>query len=134
MRYLLDTNPCIRYLNGESEPLRQRLEGTDHGSIAVCSVVKAELFYGAMKSRNPVRVLERQQCFLARYSSVPFDDTAALRYGAIRAELERAGTPIGANDLMIAAIAAANDLILVSHNTREFNRITGLMIEDWERD
>ena len=120
MKYLLDTNPCIRYLNGGSDPLRRRLDAAKRGSVAVCSVVKAELFYGAMKSNNPVRVLEWQQHFLACYVSIPFDDAAARRYGVIRAELERTGMPIGANDLMIAAIAAANGLVLVTHNTREF--------------
>ena len=93
---------------------------------------KAELFYGAMKSNNPVRVLEWQQHFLACYVSIPFDDAAARRYGVIRAELERTGMPIGANDLMIAAIAAANGLVLVTHNTREFTRIAELAVEDWE--
>lgn len=98
----------------------------------VCSVVKAELFYGAMKSSNPERALAQQLEFLNRFVSLPFNDTSAMIYGRIRAQLTASGTPIGSNDLLIAAIALANDLTLVTHNTREFNRVEGLRIEDWE--
>ncbi len=132
MTFLLDTNPCVRYLNGASESLQRRLDRVDADSVVVCSVVKAELFYGAMKSQNPERVLEMQRRFLARYVSLPFDDAAARWYGIIRAELERTGNVIGANDLLIAAIAAANDLVLVTHNTREFERVGELNLQDWE--
>ncbi|BAB77356.1 MULTISPECIES: type II toxin-antitoxin system tRNA(fMet)-specific endonuclease VapC [Nostocaceae] len=132
MRYLLDTNVCARYLNGKSPAIRQRLRSTNVKDIAVCSVVKAELFYGAMKSNNPERTLARQQQFLNLFVSLPFDDVTALTYGRIRAALAISGTPIGPNDLQIAAIALVNNLILVTHNTSEFNRVNGLQIEDWE--
>ncbi|WP_419756919.1 type II toxin-antitoxin system VapC family toxin [Anabaena sp. FACHB-595] len=105
---------------------------TNVKDIAVCSVVKAELFYGAMKSNNPERTLARQQQFLNLFVSLPFDDVTALTYGRIRAALAISGTPIGPNDLQIAAIALVNNLILVTHNTSEFNRVNGLQIEDWE--
>ena len=134
MTYLLDTNPCVRYLNGSSEVLRHRIDEAEPGFMAVCSIVKAELFYGAMKSQNPGRVLEMQQRFLSGYASMPFDDAAARQYGVIRAELEKAGSPIGANDLLIAAIAVANNLVLVTHNTREFSRVSRLELEDWEAE
>lgn len=130
--YLLDTNPCIRYLNGRSEPLRRRIESAGEGQVAVCSVVKAELFFGAMKSRDPRQTIERQLEFLRQFASLPFDDRAAEIYGRIRADLERSGNPIGANDLLIASIAMANQVTLVTHNTEEFQRIAGLRIEDWE--
>ena len=91
--------------------------------ICVCSVVKAELFYGSMKSRHPERNLAKQKQFLERFLSLPFNDKAAEAYGTIRASLEKAGNPIGPNDLMIAAIAFANAFTLVSHNTREFKRV-----------
>ncbi len=100
--------------------------------MAVCSVVKAELFYGAFRSNHPQRTLERQQAFLSQFVSLPFQDEAALLSGRIRTELAKAGTPIGSYDLQIAAIALANDLTLVTHNTREFERVEGLQIEDWE--
>jgi tRNA(fMet)-specific endonuclease VapC len=132
MRYLLDTNVCVMYLNGRSDLVRDRILSTPTPDMAVCSVVKAELFYGAMKSNNPTRTLERQQQFLERFVSLPFADDAAILFGQIRARLANAGTPIGAYDLQIAAIALANSLILVTHNTREFDRVDGLQIEDWE--
>ncbi|WP_263012916.1 type II toxin-antitoxin system VapC family toxin [Ancylothrix sp. D3o] len=130
--YLLDTNVCVIYLNNRSLVLRQRLERIPIKDIAVCSVVKGELFYGALRSNNTQRSLERQQAFLNQFVSLPFDDEAATVYARIRAELAGRGTPIGANDLQIAAIALANNLILVTHNTREFSRVDGLKIEDWE--
>ena len=134
MRYLLDSNICARYLNGRSLAIRKRLQSTNIADIVVCSVVKCELFYGAIKSNNPERTLARQQDFLKLFVSLPFDDDAALIYGRIRAELSANGTPIGPNDFQIAAIAMANNLILVTHNTREFIRVNGLQIEDWEEE
>jgi tRNA(fMet)-specific endonuclease VapC len=74
----------------------------------------------------------RQQQFLARFVSLPFDDEAAIVFGEVRAALANAGTPIGPYDLQIAAIALANDLTLVTHNTREFVRVSGLRLEDWQ--
>jgi tRNA(fMet)-specific endonuclease VapC len=132
MKYLLDTNVCIVYLKGRNLSLKQRLDTVSIQDIAVCSVVKAELCYGAMKSANPERNFALQQSFLAQFISLPFDDLAATTFGAIRAQLEIRGMPIGAYDLQIAAIALANNLILVTHNTREFERVQGLQLEDWE--
>jgi tRNA(fMet)-specific endonuclease VapC len=132
MKYLLDTNVCIRYLNQKSPAIIQRLESLNTEDIAVCSIVKAELFYGAIKSNNPQKTLARQQLFLNRFVSLVFDDNTALVSGQIRASLAKIGTPIGSNDLQIAAIAISNNLILVTHNTREFSRVDGLKIEDWE--
>ena len=132
MIYLLDTNACIVYLNRRNSGVMRRLQSLSPKDIAVCSVVKAELFYGANRSNNPQRTLALQQRFLNNFVSLPFDDKPAIAYSQIRADLAAMGTPIGPYDLQIAAIALANNLILVTHNTREFSRITGLKIEDWE--
>ncbi|MBW4626315.1 MAG: type II toxin-antitoxin system VapC family toxin [Brasilonema octagenarum HA4186-MV1] len=132
MKYLLDTNVCVRYLNGESDILRRRLQRTNLEDIAVCSVVKMELFYGAMRSNNPDVSWRKQQRFLEVLVSLPFDDIAALIAGRVRAQLVNLGTPIGANDLLIASITLAHNLTLVTHNTDEFCRVEGLRIEDWE--
>jgi tRNA(fMet)-specific endonuclease VapC len=134
MKFLLDTNPCIVYLNGRSLSLRQRLDAEGDSNIVICSIVLAEMYYGATKSSAPGKTLQTQQQFLSRFRCLTFDDAAAAVYGPIRAELERSGTTIGAHDLLIASITLANDLTLVTHNTREFMRITGLKIEDWESD
>jgi len=110
----------------------EKLEATPNDEVRVCSVVKAEMIYGAMKSRDPARAIRTQGSFFSRYQSLPFDDAAADAYGRIRAKLESKGARIGPNDLLIAAIAVANDLTLVTHNTNEFSRVTGLVLEDWE--
>ncbi len=117
MKYLLDTNTCIRYLNGRSEQIKQNMAAVRQQDIALCSVVKAELFYGAMKSLHPENNLARQRKFTGSFVSLPFDDNSAEVYGQIRAQLEKAGTP---------------NLTLVTHNTREFSRIAILPCEDWE--
>ena len=85
-----------------------------------------------MKSARMTENLALLDELFADFTSVPFDDNAARRYGEIRSDLAREGTPIGPNDLIIAAIASVHDLTLITHNTREFNRVTGLNLEDWE--
>lgn len=132
MKYLLDTNTCVRFLNQRSKAVISRLERESSAEIAVCLIVKAELFFGSMRSGRVEKNLATQHEFLARFKSLPFDDTAAEVYGSIRAKLAAAGTPIGPNDMLIAAIALANNLILVTHNAAEFGRVEGLKIEDWE--
>lgn len=132
MTYLLDTNACIRYLNGRSVNLCLRLESHSASQIAVCSIVKGELFVGAMKSHFPSKTLAKQQQFLDQFVSLPFDDLAADAYSRLRADIESIGQPIGPLDMLIAAIAVANNLTLITNNTREFSRVVGLQQEDWE--
>jgi len=130
--YLLDTNACIGVLNGTAPELVARMRAEDPAAIRMSAVVKAELFFGARKSTRVERNLDLLARFFAPFESVPFDDRAAEHYGVIRADLERAGHPIGPNDLLIAATARANDLVLVTRNTDEFRRVVGLRIENWE--
>ena len=130
--YLHNTNVCIMYLKGKSQNIKSRIDNLEAEKIAVCSVVKAELFYGSMRSNNPQRSLNLQKSFISKFVSLPFNDYCAEIYSKIRADLAKAGTPIGSNDILIASIALANNLILVTHNLREFSRIEGLTIEDWE--
>lgn len=132
MIFLLDTNSCIQYLNGRSEKIKHHLESANPQEVRVCAVVKAELYYGVKKSRRSAQNLVTLSQFLNQFISLPFDDKAAEVYGEIRAALEVLGTPIGPNDLLIAAIAIANQATLVSHNTREFSRVSGLQLVDWE--
>ena len=128
MTYLLDTNTCIQYLNGRSRRVAERLQSRRPGEIVVCSVVKAELRYGAERSKKPQEVISRLEEFLAPYRSLPFDDECARVYGEIRARLARAGLPIGPNDVLIAATAIAFGTVLVTHNTREFSRVEGSVL------
>jgi tRNA(fMet)-specific endonuclease VapC len=134
LTYLLDTNACIRLLNGTSAALAAQLARRSPNQIRLSAVVKAELLLGARKSRRVQENLQLLARFFAPFQSVPFDDLTAEHYGAIRAELSRAGTLIGPNDLLIGATARAHDLVLVTANVGEFSRIVGLRLEDWERE
>jgi tRNA(fMet)-specific endonuclease VapC len=130
--HLLDTNSCIDHLRrGAASHVTARLVAASPGSIVLCSVVVVELLYGAYRSVQQTRTLNQVQVFCAPLVSLPFDDRAAGEYGRIRAHLASLGTPIGPNDLMIAAIALANGLTVVTHNTAEFSRVPGLALEDW---
>ena len=130
MRYLLDTNIWIFYLKNLSSPVGVRLRKTYVHEIAVCSVVRAELLHGARKYEKRTERIERVERTLSPFTSLPFDDAAARNYATIRDDLELRGVTIGPNDLMIAAIAVAHELTLVSNN-REFNRVDGMPVEDW---
>ena len=132
MMYLLDTNVCIRFLQGRSASLLRRLESVADSDKCLCSVVAAELFYGAAKSQRKNETLERLHQFLNCFRMFDFDIAAARHFGEIRAELHQRGLPIGPYDLQIAAIARANQLILVTNNTSEFSRVPHLTCEDWE--
>ncbi len=130
--FLLDTNVCIRFLNQGHFRIEERFRQYSPAEIALCSVVKAELLFGARHSQKVEENLQLLSRFFAPLSSLFFDDRCAEEYGQIRADLSMQGKLIGPNDLMIAAIARANDAVLVTHNTKEFGRVTGLRLEDWE--
>ena len=99
--------------------------------IGIPTLVRAELLLGVLKSNNPERTGAVVEKFLAPYKLIPFGRTAAQTYAEIRHHLEKRGTPIGPNDLVIAATARARNLVLITHNTNEFGRVTDLSIEDW---
>lgn len=130
--YLLDTNACIRILNNSSESLVNRLQQHSPEDLFLCAVVKAELIYGAYRSSYVAANLRVLKGFFKPFKSLPFDDSCLEEYGRIRSDLERMGAPIGPYDLMIAATCLAHDLILVTNNTREFSRVVGLQVADWQ--
>jgi tRNA(fMet)-specific endonuclease VapC len=132
--YFLDTNTCIYFLSGRFSSLRQKLLSHRPGEITVPALVKAELLYGALKSARPAENRSVVLQFLQPFGVAGFDERAVEPYAQIRTALERAGTPIGPNDMIIASVVMANDGILVTHNTGEFSRVTGLTIEDWAAD
>ena len=129
---LLDTNACIQLWQRKNLNLRRHFEQYRPAEIALCSVVKAELLFGALRSEQKENNLQLLQSLFAPLQSFDFDDIAAEHYAQIRADLTAQGNLIGANDLMIAAIARANQVTLITHNTGEFSRVQGLAIEDWE--
>jgi len=131
MRYLLDTNTCIVYLNGTNQNVLQRMRQENPQNIALCSVVKSELIYGAMKGQASQKTLAKLELFFQQFVSLPFDDTAAHTFGSVRADLARQGTPIGPY-LQIAAIASTQGLAVITNNVREFQRVADLQVLDWQ--
>jgi tRNA(fMet)-specific endonuclease VapC len=131
MRYLIDTNIVIFALNNAASRSAARLRQVPVGDQRICSVVEAELYHAARKYDVPQRREAALYGFLSPYESLPFDSVAARHYADIRDDLERRRCIIGNNDLMIAAIALANDLTVVTNNVAEFSRVPGLRIEDW---
>ena len=133
MTYLLDTNVCIGWLRNKEPKLIARIQQENPADLLLCSVVVGELLYGVERSGSyHAANLLRLDQLRAQFASLPFDDRAAEEYGKLRAQLAAAGLLIGPNDLMIAAIALANGVTLVTHNTSEFSRVPGLVIEDWQ--
>ena len=131
MNYLLDTNTCIYVINKKPSSVVERIQTKRPEQIAVSTITQAELEYGIARSKYPeqnrVALLE----FLFPFRLLDFDQMAALQYGLIRSYLESKGKPIGPMDLPLAAQAKSNDLVLVTNNEREFQRIEGLRIENW---
>lgn len=130
--WLLDTNAWIAYLNTATSPIHGRVANTPPDKIFLCDVIKGELLFGAYNSVRVSENIARLRTLFATVESLPFDGKAAEQFGQIRAYLKKLGTPIGPYDLQIAAIALANGLVVVTHNTKEFNRVPNLVIEDWQ--
>lgn len=128
---MLDTNIVAFAKNNRPEIVLERMRRFDPGDLCVSVITLAELEYGVFNSSNHERNQLALTLFLANIDVVPFDGSAAVEYGRMRADLRRKGTPIGANDLMIAAHAKSLGMRLVTSNTREFSRVEGLAIEDW---
>src|SRR2546425_6220287 len=134
MTYLLDTNACIALINGTPKEVRRRLQRAVNkdATVLVSSVVAFELWYGVAKSQRKEANTQRLEAFLAGpVEWTPFDEEDAREAGRVRAELEIAGTPIGAYDVLIAAQARRRRATLVTSNVAEFDRVTVLKWEDW---
>lgn len=127
---LLDTNICIYIINAKPPAVLARFKQYRQGDIGVCSVVAAELAYGVAKSGS-ARNRQALEMFLAPLTILPFDDAAVWAYGDLRADLERRGVLIGSLDTMIAAHALSQQALLVTNNTREFAKVTGLRLDNW---
>jgi tRNA(fMet)-specific endonuclease VapC len=132
--FLLDTNLCIQLLNNHSAQIQDHFLQHSPEEIVLCSIVKAELLYGARHSQQVEANLQLLKRFFRPLQSLPFDDRCAEEAGQIRADLASQGSPIGPNDLLIAATARAYDAVLVTQNTKEFSRVTNLRLIDWEAD
>jgi len=129
--YVLDTDISIFLLRGQAQCAEARLHEIDEVDVAVTAITAAELRFGAAHSGNPPRNLEQVEHFLAPLGMLPFDNHAAAHFAAIKQHLAASGTLIGPMDLLIAAIARASGCVLVTNNTREFERVPRLAVENW---
>lgn len=133
MIYLPDTNVWSVWLKGGDEPLRERIEAESvAGHLYLCSIVAAELRFGAVWKSHGVRNMANLNRLLDSYTVLPFDESCVDDYAILRTHLQREGKPIGYEDMLIAAIALANQLTVVTHNVREFSRVPGLKVVDWQ--
>jgi tRNA(fMet)-specific endonuclease VapC len=133
-RYLLDTNICIYIAKHNPPSVRARFEKLAANELAMSVITWGELRYGAEKSKARAKALSALEQLQGLIQVLPLDDAVGVYYGDIRSALERLGTPIGNNDLWIAAHARAAGCVLVTNNEREFRRIKGLKVENWVAD
>ena len=131
MKYLLDTCTCIYYINGKHPQVHSNLHQHSAQDMFVSSVSKCEMYAGSGMSQTPQKSRAKQDRFLIRFVSLPFDDAAANQYGIIHSFLRKQGKLIKVPDMQIAAVALANNLIVVTSDTSDFSRIPSLTIEDW---
>jgi len=134
MKVMLDTNICIYLIKQQPATVLERFLDYQVGDIGISSITLAELRYGVSKSRYPEKNAKALDEFILPLEILSFDENAARAYGEIRALLERAGTPIGSMDMLIAAHALAQGVTLVTNNTREFGLVSGLTLADWVRN
>ena len=129
--FMLDTNICIYIKKNNPPQVLAKLQSLPVEQVCMSSITYAELFYGAIKSQQSVRNIEKIFALKSIIPILPFDESAAQQYGQIRTNLESRGLIIGSNDLLIAAHALSQSYILVSNNLREFGRVDGLITENW---
>ncbi len=130
LTYMLDTNICIYVMKNHPVELRSKFNAVAE-QLCISSITLGELYFGAEKSSRREANMSVLNNFVARLEILPFGSKAAAHYGQVRAELQRAGTPCGANDMLIGAHARSEGLIVVTNNGREFCRMPGLRVENW---
>ena len=130
MTYLLDTDTCIYWLRNR-QSVRERVREVGWNQISICVITVAELYYGAYNSNRVTENIARAEFLIQNLPVLPLNDTALRRFGELKAELRRTGQPIADFDLLIASVALAAGYILVTNNTRHYERITELQLENW---
>ncbi len=133
MKYMLDTNIASFLIKGKSVTLDNKIKFVPVDDICISVITRAELLYGVAKVPQATRLKQQVNEFLNYITVLDWDNSASESYAIIRAELERQGKVIGSMDMQISAHAVSQNLILVTNNTKEFQRVNGLKIEDWTR-
>ncbi len=131
MKYLLDSNICIYALNSSHRSVLEKFREHGPDNLGVSAIVAAELAFGAENSQRQSASINALELFLESVTVLSWEQSAIWQYSRIRKQLKDSGTPIGAMDLLIAGHAMDMDLTLVTNNTREFERIKGLKLENW---
>ena len=131
MKWMLDTDTCIAIIRRQPETVLRKLSTKTIGSVGISSITLGELTFGAAKSSKPTQSIEALNEFLLSFEIASFDELAAREYGPVRAALAKRGTSIGPLDTLIASHALSLGAILVTHNRREFSRISSLQVDDW---
>lgn len=134
MKYLLDTNICIYAIKKKPKQVLERFKQEFDNGVGISAITLAELEYGVQNSADPAKNEQALLKFLLPLGVLPFGPAAASEYGALRAALKKKGTLIGPLDMLIAGHAKAEGLILVTNNTREFERVPGLKLENWAEE
>ena len=134
MKYMLDTNICIYVMKNRPNNVIKKFLSHDPEELCISAITYAELMHGVEKSMAVERNRIALSLFLSPITIIDFDMRAAEEYGKIRSDLEKRGTPIGPMDTLIAGHAKSRDLILVTNNTKEFDCVAGLSVEDWTQE
>lgn len=130
MKYLLDTDICIYWLKGKSI-VRTKVEQVGWSDIAICVITVTELYFGAYNSNKIEQNLKTAENFIQSITVLPLNNDTLRKFGQLKAQLRKVGTPVADFDLLIASVAISKNLILVTNNTRHYQRITGLNLENW---
>ena len=130
MKYLLDTDICIYWLKGKAT-VRAKIEQIDRSDIAICVITATELYFGAYNSNKIEQNLKTAENFIQSITVLPLSNDTLKKFGQLKAQFRKAGTPVADFDLLIASVAIAKNLILVTNNTRHYQRITGLNLDNW---
>lgn len=133
MKYLLDTDICIYWLKGKLR-VRTKVEQVDWSDIAICVITATELYFGAYNSNKIEQNLETAENFIQSITVLPLSNNTLKKFGQLKTQLRKAGTPVADFDLLIASVAISKNLILVTNNTRHYQRITGLNLENWNSE
>jgi len=128
---MLDTNICIYIIKNKPKSVKERFREFEIGELCISTITVSELMYGAFKSEHTEKNLKAIESFLLPFEIVDYDFRASMEYGKIRAYLEKKGKVIGNMDMQIAGHAFALDLVLVTNNTKEFERVEGLVLDNW---
>ena len=133
MKYLLDTDICIYWLKGRTT-VRAKINRVDRKDLAICVITASELYFGAYNSNKIEQNLRTAETFIQSLTVLPLSNDTLKKFGQLKAELRKAGTPVADFDLLIASVALTENLILVTNNTRHYERIKGLNLDNWSID